>query len=187
MNRLVVFISILLLPLIAMAELSVEQLNKVVASPEQLHGEFKQSKYLKDLDVTLDSSGVFSYTRAESIRWETLEPIKNLLLMTPERISSSHNGQETMMLEAKSNPTVMILSDVFFAVLTANWGKLTTYFSLSGTLNQQQWHVDLIPTDAAIMQAIRRVEIEGDSLLKQLVFVESNGNRTVIIFDQLTQ
>ena len=185
MSRILVFLAVLFMSTLSIAELSYEQLNKVAITPEHLQGHFRQQKYLLDLDVTLHSSGKFQYQRDEAIRWETIEPIQNVLIMTPQRIVNSQGDNELVTLDAKSNPAVLILSDIFFSVLTADWKKLATYFSLTGTLEQQQWQVELIPTDAIVAQVMTRVELKGDGLLRELTFHEKNGDSTVITFDNL--
>lgn len=169
------------------AELSFEQLNEIVSTPGYLQGEFSQQKYLTELDATLNSSGVFSYQRDQSIRWQTVQPIQNVLIMTPQSIISRQGDNEIVNLEAASNPAVAILSDIFFSVLMAEWQTLSSYFSMSGTLEGQQWQVELLPVDKTIMQLISRVELRGDTLLRTLVFYENNGDRTIINFDKLSQ
>ena len=178
---------ILLWPIISGADISVEQLNNIVTSPEYLEGGFSQEKYLSELEATLSSSGVFSYQRDSSIRWETLEPIKNILIMSPQSIINMQGGIEIAKMDLKSNPAVAIFSDIFFSVLTAEWETLSTYFSLSGTLVDEQWQVELIPVDKTMIQVMSRVALKGDTLLRELIFYEKNGDRTTIHFENLSQ
>ncbi|MBY4676116.1 outer membrane lipoprotein carrier protein LolA [Marinobacterium arenosum] len=186
-RRLFSLILMLLLPLSACAGFTYDQLEKVTVSPAHLDGHFTQEKYLSALDASLVSTGVFSYQRGRSIRWETLEPIKNELLMTPESIINRQGGQELLQLETASNPVVKVLSEIFFAVLTADWAKLSGYFDLSGTLEGSQWTAELVPTDSAVRQVVTRVELKGDSLLREVVLHENGGNRTAIRFDSLSR
>ena len=77
---------------------------------------------------------MFIYQRDKSIRWEILEPIHSELLMTPSAISSKADNRELMRLDANSNPVAQVISEIFFAVLTADWEKLSPYFELSACL-----------------------------------------------------
>jgi len=186
-NRFVFLLYTLLWSINSSAEISIEQLNKIVTAPEYLEGRFSQEKYLSELDATLSSSGVFSYQRDKSIRWETIEPIQNILMMSPQNIINMQGGIEIAKMDLKSNPAVAIFSDIFFSVLTAEWDTLSTYFSLSGALAEQQWQVELIPVDKTMMQVMSRVALKGDTLLRELIFYEKNGDRTIIHFENLSQ
>ena len=169
------------------AELTFAQLEQISTSPSSLDGRFSQEKYLAALDASLLSSGVFSYRRGESIRWETLEPIQNELFMTPTTIVNRQGEQELVRLEKDTNPAVTVLSEIFFSVLTAEWAKLAVYFDLSGQLDGDQWSAELIPVDHSVMHVVSRVELRGDTLLRELILHESGGDRTTIRFDSLSQ
>ena len=181
-----IFLTMILWSTLSVADISFEQLNNVAATPENLTGQFRQQKYLSELDATLDSSGVFSYRRNESIRWETLAPIQNVLILSPKSIIGSQGEHEVLRLDAESNPLTGVLSDVFFSVLTAQWGNLAAYFSLSGTY-EKAWTVELTPKDKTVMQLMEKVVLKGDGLIRELIVYENNGDSTTIYFEKLTQ
>lgn len=186
-NSFLIYALLLFVPASSYADITFEELNKLSISPAYLQGKFVQEKYLAELDASLKSSGVFNYQRRSSIRWETIEPIQNVLLMTPESITNSQGGNELITMQVDSNPVVTILSDIFFSVLTAEWEQLATYFSLSGSSIEGRWQVELIPSDKTIMQVVSRVQLTGDTLLRELIFFEKNGDKTTIKFDELSQ
>ncbi len=189
----VLLICLLLVPVITQAGLSFEQLEQLSRSPSTLNGHFNQTKYLSALDVTLSSSGVFSYQRGSAIRWETRQPIQNTLLMTPASIINRQGEQELMRLEMEENPAARVLGEIFFAVLTAEWQTLAAYFVLEGELGDAlegewegtQWHAVLRPVDSSVLQVVSRVDLVGDDLLREVVLHEQGGNRTTIRFDSL--
>ncbi len=177
--------AIFLLPITSYAELTFEQLKTITITPENLDGNFTQEKYLIALDVTLDSSGKFNYQRGKTIRWETLEPIQNELIMTPTEMVNKQGDNELVRMDTDSNPTISIMSEIFFSVLTAEWEKLSEYFQLSGTLDGEEWQAKLVPLDKTILQVISRVELKGDSLLHEIVMHENGGNKTTIYFKEM--
>jgi len=181
------FAVLFLVPMLAQAELTFEQLDELSMSPENLTGDFKQEKYLSSLDASLASSGVFNYQRETSIRWQTLLPIQNELLMTPTAIVNSQGGKELVRLETDSNPAVTVFSEILFSVLTAEWGKLASYFELSGGVEGVQWVAQLVPIDKTVMPVVSRVELKGDVLLREVILHEASGDRTTIRFDNLNQ
>jgi len=172
-------------PVAAYADLTFEQLENISKTPENLDGRFTQEKYLGALDAVLSSSGKFSYQRGKSIRWETLKPIQSEILMTPTSISNKQGGREFMRIEIESNPAVALFNEIFFSVLTAEWGKLSTYFKLSGEMEDGQWHAELVPVDKTVQQLVSRVELKGGVLVREIILHESSGDRTAIHFDRL--
>jgi hypothetical protein len=169
------------------SDISFEQLGNVSAAPKYLKGDFKQEKYLLSIDVSLLSSGQFEYSRNESISWITQHPIQNRLTMTPTLIINQQVGQAVLELNAQTNPAVAVLSDILFSVLTAEWGRLSTYFELQGSFEGKQWQAVLQPTDESVAQFISRVELKGDHLLRTIVLFEKGGDRTSIYFENLSQ
>lgn len=187
MNKVLLLCSLLLVSSFSYGDISFGDLSKLSSAPEYLEGKFSQDKYLRELDAHLESSGKFDYQRGKSIQWETIEPIQNILLMTPQSITNSQGEDEIVRLQADSNPAVAILSDIFFSVLTADWPQLAAYFTLSGTVEGEHWQVELVPSDKAVMQVVERVKLTGDTFLRELIFFEKNGDQTTITFSDLSQ
>lgn len=169
------------------SKISFEQLASLSAAPKYLKGEFKQEKYLQAIDASLMSTGQFEYSRNESISWITQQPIENKLTMTPTSIVNQQAGQALVELNAETNPAVAVLSDILFSVLTAEWQKLSAYFELQGSFEGEQWQAKLKPTDEAVAQFISNVELTGDELLRTIVLIEKDGDRTTIHFENLSQ
>ena len=180
MRLYLLWLIILILPFSADAEITFLQLVQVSPSLESLEGRFSQEKYLNSIDATLVSTGEFSYQRGKSMRWEILEPIRNKLLMTPTEITSKQGNTELLRFDADSNPVSVVLSGVFFSVLTADWENLSNYFELSGEIEAQRWHVVLEPLDPAVMQIFSQVELKGDGLLEEIILHENSGDKTTI-------
>lgn len=170
----------LLFPWVVQADISFERLAQLSLKPEFLEGSFSQEKYLGALDATLISTGAFTYQRGKSIRWEILQPIQSELMMTPTVISSKQDNQELIRLDASNNPVARIIGDIFFAVLTTEWGKLAPYFELSGAIDGQKWHVILLPIDQDVARLFSRIELKGLELLEEIILYEKSGDRTTI-------
>lgn len=155
--------------------------------PEQLQGRFTQEKYLSVVDAYLNSSGLFSYQRDAEILWETKEPVQSKVVLTPTAIVNRQGEREIVSLDSETNPMVGVLSEIFFAVFTADWNRLSGYFAVSGEQANQQWRAELIPLDAVIKQVVSRVELKGDTLLREVVLYESGGDYTRIHFHELSR
>lgn len=173
----------LIIPLAVSAGISFTQLAKISTTPDQLKGTFSQEKYLKALDAELISTGVFSYQRGKSIRWEILKPIQNELVMTPATITSKQGDGELWQIDVESTPESAALGQIFFSLVTADWDILSNHFEVTGEIDGQQWHAVLVPTDQTVVQAFSRIELRGENLLQQIILHENGGNRTTIRLD----
>lgn len=169
------------------ADLSFKQLAEVTDTPSQLEGDFEQTKMIKEFETSITSTGRFVYHRNDYIQWHTLSPIENTLLMTPEAISSKQGDDDMMQIDADKNPAIKKLSQIFFAVLTADWQQLSNFFTASGTLDNDRWQVTLAPKNNALEQAVNKVELAGDNLMREVTFYENNGDVTHILFSNLEQ
>ena len=174
---------VLIFPMTVQAEITFTRLAQISTAPEFLQGRFSQEKYLGALDAALISTGVFTYRRGESIRWEILQPIQNELVMTPTTITNQQGNNELLRFDMDTNPTAAIIGGIFFSVLTAEWEKLSDYFELSGEIEGQQWHAVLVPVDQTVMQIFSRIELKGESLLGVIILHENSGDRTTIHLD----
>jgi len=174
---------VMMCPLALQADITFTQLAQISTTPENLQGRFSQEKYLAALDVSLMSTGVFTYQRGKSIRWEILEPIQNELVITPSTIINQQGNDELLRLDMDTNPTAAVMGKVFFSVLTAEWAQLSDYFELSGEIEGQQWRAVLVPVDQTIIQMFSRIELEGGSLLRVIILQENSGDRTTIRLD----
>ena len=174
----------LIFPLVVHAEITFTQLAEISTTPETLQGQFSQEKYLGALDTVLISTGVFTYQRGKSIRWEILEPIRNELVMTPTTITSTQGDDELLRLDKGANPTAAVMGEIFFAVLTAEWEELADYFELSGEIEGGKWHAVLVPVEQAVKQIFSRIELKGEGLLRVIILYENGGDRTTIHLDK---
>lgn len=62
---------------------------------ETVGGTFVQRKVLKDVDVTLSSSGKWSFEKDKAFMWRTLKPVQSLFVATPTNYTFSAGGRVT--------------------------------------------------------------------------------------------
>jgi len=165
------------------AEISFSQLAQITGMPQKHAGSFVQQKYLRAVDASLESSGVFDYERGKSIRWEILEPIQSELLMTPDGVSNRQNGEQLLQLDTGANPAAVAWGEILFALLTADWEILESHVELGGSIVGDNWHAVLEPLDQTARLVFRRVELSGGRLLEKIVLHESGGDRTTIVLE----
>jgi hypothetical protein len=184
-TRYLMALGLIVLSLHSNGAASLGQLETLFRTPEQLQGHFEQIKYIGSLDAEFSSTGTFEYRRGESIQWNTLEPIENLLVLTPDSISNRQGGNELMRLDGSSSPVVAVFSNIFFGVMSAEWERLSGYFDMEVQSVDQGWRVMLHPLDTSVGQIVSRVELRGDALLREVRLYEAAGDHTLIRFVDL--
>lgn len=60
-----------------------------------VQGAFTQRKYLHDVDVTLVSTGTWSFEKDRAFVWETLKPAPSTFVATPTNYSFTAGGRTT--------------------------------------------------------------------------------------------
>ena len=80
--------------LIACAALGVMMMAYGAETPA-VSGTFVQRKVLKDIDVTLTSTGTWSFKKDRAFEWRTLKPMPSLFVATPTNYSFSVGGRTT--------------------------------------------------------------------------------------------
>ena len=169
----------------ATADAALARIQQQLNTPGSLSGEFTQQKHIREFDLTIDSSGRFSYTPDGEILWETREPIASELIMSNEHIVSRQDGREISRIDASAHSVVTTLANLFFSVLTARWDSLERYFDLTATTTQDSWTVHLNPTDTTISTLFEAIELSGDRHIGTVLLREKNGDTTRITFDKL--
>ena len=171
----------------AKAEITFKQLEAITSTTASLAGEFVQEKYLSNLDTSLTSTGVFNYQRDQYIEWSTLNPVKNELMITPDEIVIMHSEKKLVTIDGSDNPTIDLISKIFFSVLTANWSALSEYFQLNGEIESEpetniKWQAELIPVEPQIAHIINKIDLKGGKHIDQIVMYERENNHTTIRF-----
>ena len=150
------------------------------ASVAFLEGKFEQSKYIADLDTTLDSSGLFSFVPDKGLRWSILKPVSTNLRITPNEIVERQDGEEVMRMNVDEQPMTRAISDVFFAIFGGDWDALEKRFTIRSMQETSPWRLELEPKDELLKSYLNTIELQGSEYLEVLILSESNGDRTRI-------
>lgn len=151
-----------------------------------LEGEFQQQKYIADLDTTLDSSGTFSFTTGEGLRWNIRKPVPTSLRITPTEIVEEQDGEEVMRMAVDEQPMTRAISEVFFAIFGGNWEALAERFTIRPLQEESPWHFELTPKGDLLKSYLSAIELQGSEYLEVLILRENNGDRTRIQLNNVT-
>ena len=185
MNRRSVFCILALLVAPVAAGGPLEKIQSMLAKPQVLCGRFDQKKQLTGLKKPLSSSGRFCVVPDKGVLWRNLQPFPHTVRLTRDEIVQLHGDRVTTRLDAKQEPTVRMMTNVFFALLAGDFGQLEKLFEIHGSIHGNGWNAALKPRDAGLANAVGSVTIEGAAYVKNITITEANGDRTSILFSAI--
>jgi hypothetical protein len=143
-------------------------------------GTFEQRKHVKGFKRPLKSSGTYTLSQAEGVHWNTLLPFPSQLTVTAQAITSTDGAAQTYRLEAKSEPTVRLISALLLSLLSGELSALQEHFTIEGAVRAEGFSLTLTPKTAALGALFTSIALEGDTAVRQVVLNEANGDRTEI-------
>jgi len=160
-----------------------------LASPQVLRGQFEQTKVVSGFKKPLLSSGVFLLWRGHGVLWQTRKPFDSTLTIRRDRLLlSQSDGATVYRVDAGREPGLRAVNELLFALFSGDVTSLQKAFRLEGTLLPKgEWKLVLLPTDSGLSRVFTRVELEGGRYVRQVRLAGSNGDTSLIRFDQLAE
>ena len=143
-------------------------------------GAFEQRKQVKGFKRPLKSSGTYVVTKGKGVLWNTLKPFPSELEVTAEEISSKQGGAEVFRLDAKSEPTVRMITQLLFSLLAGDLAALESQFTAKGEVGAERWSIVLEPKSDALKKVFTRISLQGDRAVRSVLLEELNGDSTTI-------
>lgn len=160
-----------------------------LASPQVLRGQFEQTKVVSGFKKPLLSSGVFLLWRGHGVLWQTRKPFDSTLTIRRDRLLlSQSDGATVYRVDAGREPGLRAVNELLFALFSGDVTSLQKAFRLEGALLPKgEWKLVLLPTESGLSRVFTRVELEGGRYVRQVRLAESNGDTSLIRFDQLAE
>ncbi len=185
MNKLKFLIAAALLSGAAQAAVPTAKIQALLAKPAVMCGRFDQTKTLTGMKKPLASEGRFCVVAGKGVLWRTLKPFPATLRLTRDEIVNYQGDRVAMRLDAKTEPTVRVINNVLFSLLSGDLGQLDTLFEGDGSVDAGGWNVALKPRQAALEKAIGTIKLEGGAYVKSIVMSEGSGDSTHIVFSDI--
>ncbi len=185
MKRLFLALSLALSAACASAAAPVEQIQSMLAKPEQLCGRFDQTKQLAGMKKPLVSSGRFCVVAGKGVLWRTLKPFPNTLRLKRDEIVHMQGDRVAMRLDASQEPTVRMINGVLFSLLGGDLGQLENLFEVDGSVSGDTWRVALKARNPAVAKAVGAISLDGGAYVRNIRMVDAGGDKTDIVFSEL--
>ena len=169
----------------AQAAAPVAKIQAMLAKPPIMCGRFDQTKQLAGMKKPLASNGRFCVVAGKGVLWRTLQPFPSTLRLTRDEIVNYQGDRVAMRLDAKTEPTVRMINNVLFSLLSGDLGQLESLFEVDGTVDATSWNVALKARQAALEKAIGTIKLDGGAYVKNIVMSEAGGDKTSIVFSAI--
>jgi hypothetical protein len=163
----------------------VAKIQAMLAKPKIMCGRFDQSKQLAGMKKPLAANGRFCGVEGKGVLWRTLQPFPSTLRLTRDEIVNYQGDRVAMRLDAKTEPTVRMITNVLFSLLAGDLAQLETLFEVDGNVEANSWNVTLKARQPALAKAIGAIKLEGGAYVKSMVMNEASGDRTTITFSNI--
>jgi outer membrane lipoprotein-sorting protein len=145
-----------------------------------LQGNFRQSRYLRELARPLIASGEFVFARDLGVYWHTTQPFDSVIVLNEAGMVQIDEGATALRMSADEQPAVRLIGNLFTALFTLDVTRLANDFDLYGTREGMRWTIGLKPRATTIAGVIRHVTVTGSDDVEQVELVDAQGERTVL-------
>lgn len=163
----------------------VAKIQAMLAKPSIMCGRFDQTKKLAGMKKPLASNGRFCVVAGKGVLWRTLQPFPSTLRLTRDEIVNYQGERVAMRLDAKTEPTVRMINNVLFSLLSGDLGQLDSLFEVDGTADASSWNVALKARQPALEKAIGTIKLDGGAYVRNIVMSEAGGDQTNIVFSAI--
>ncbi len=147
---------------------------------EVLTGTFEQSKQVKGFKRPFRSSGTYEVKKGAGVKWNTAAPFASQLTVTADEIRSMQGSEQLFALDAKTEPTVKVITQLLFSLLAGDFAVLSQHFDARGAVEGEGWSIELVPKAGPLTRAFTRISLKGDAFVRSVTLHEESGDVTLI-------
>ncbi|WP_109994773.1 outer membrane lipoprotein carrier protein LolA [Salinisphaera sp. LB1] len=151
------------------------------ASGHVLRGRFVQHKHLAELDRALVSRGHYVVARNRGLLWQVDKPVHSTLVITPQSLTESSQGQQTAHISAQQQPALGAVASILLAVFQGNTDQLSRYFKIQRPDQDSSGKtLTLTPRTDAVKHFITRLKISGGDSVRRIRIDQPGGDYSII-------
>lgn len=166
-------------------DLELNQIRATLAKYKKVEGQFKQTRFVKDLKLSLESDGNFVFKAPLDLTWAQKNPFVMDIFMTSEKILQKNADGTQQEINKEQQPVVFAISSSFLGVLLGDEAVIKKDFKYKITRTGKKWMMDLEPNNEIVKKIITSVKIEGADVVEKVEITEKTGNTTKIVFSKV--
>jgi hypothetical protein len=155
-------------------------IQKLLAKPTTLRGQFVQVKAVQGFKSPMRSSGSFLLVPNKGLIWMTERPFTSEIRITRDKLVQKSEGTTTLMLDAKQQPALRVMNQVMFRLLSGDVHALDSDFLIKGTIDHAVWQITLHSKNPAVSKVLSQIVLTGGRYVAAISIAEANGDKTDI-------
>jgi len=158
------------------------RLSRLLHDSSSFRVDFTQSREIAGFNRPLKSEGTLLFVRDRGVIWSTHEPVETVVVILPGKIYQEIKGERDT-LPSSAQPFMRTVSDMLLALYGGDIAKLKDIFTISVVDHgESSSHLRLMPKQFSLRQAVRHIDLFGDSAIEEVRITESEGNINALIF-----
>ena len=148
----------------------------------QLEGDYDQTRVIKEVNVSLKSSGKFKIGPQIGITWAQAKPFPNTVTIKDSEIVTSDGGESR---SAAADPISLEISKTILQVFKNDLTGLSKNFSVKKEGTKASWKLVLQPKSRQLKKMIGSISVIGKGFVDSVSINESSGGSIQIRFSNL--
>lgn len=140
-------------------QINLDQLMQFMAKHKEIHATFVESKYIKGVDVPLESSGDLMFIAPSTMVRNTLQPKPEMFKLTGNTITVERMGKKHS-LQTDDYPEISLHFEGVRALLAGDIERLKHLYSVELTGALADWKLVLSPLQQGT--ALKSLNLNGD-------------------------
>ena len=167
----------------AASEFDLAQLTGLLAQVKAGEATFTETRHVKMLDKTLESSGRLSFEAPDTFVRETIKPRADRVAVVGNRVTMSQGTRSrTMALDSVREASVII--EAIRGTLTGNREALERSFTARVSGNPQRWSLELVPREPYLREQVASVRVSGErAVVREVQVAMFDGDRSVMTIE----
>jgi outer membrane lipoprotein-sorting protein len=165
----------------------VSQVAAQLAQANGVRAQFVQTQSLRAMQRPLVSSGTLLFLRDHGAIWRVEQPHRMTYVMTDAGVTTLDADDKPVARGARNAAGVAQVSRMMRAMLTGDLSALYSQFDVNAQGSVSRWHLRLIPAQPQLAQALRGLDLAGDTYVRSIRVQSANGDETRIEFTGSTR
>ena len=167
----------------AASEFDLTQLTVLLAQVKAGEATFTETRHVKMLDKTLESSGRLSFEAPDTFVRETIKPRSDRVAVVGNRVTLSQGTRSrTVALDSVREASVII--EAIRGTLTGNREALERSFTARVSGNPQRWSLELVPREPYLREQVASVRVSGErAVVREVQVAMFDGDRSVMTIE----
>lgn len=173
----------LLAPASVAADALLEAIGRNFESHAVVRAQFEQHKSIAALKRPLVTTGRLVFSREQGVLWHIDRPYAAVYVMGGDSVVEIGADGMRRKRSIAEMPGLSHVNRVFQALLRADTEILAEYFTVTARGDVGGgWELDLVPRQAQLAQALKRIRVEGGQFIEGIHVEEANGDAMRIAF-----